>query len=116
MALIKESFFLTATNTDILAAPSRLAAIPSNGVLTIEVTALECDVTNFSEITLQLPGGAFPFQDLIVPANGFSITEIILHTETELVFVIPVEQGGHVLYQMTENGTNTFYSIVTLEF
>ena len=37
--IIKESFSLTVSNADILSAPSRLAAIPANGVLTLEMSA-----------------------------------------------------------------------------
>lgn len=116
MGIIKESFRLGASNADILAAPSRLAAIPQPGVLTIEVSSLLANATNRGSITLQLPGGEIPFEDLDVPANGFSTLDDVLHSDTAFAFRIPVAQGGHVLYQYTETGANICYTVVTLEF
>ncbi len=116
MGIIKESFFLSASDADILAAPSRLAAIPQPGILTIETTARDSDGTNFFTITLQLPGGEIPFEDLIVPANGFTTADDVMHSDTQLTFRIPVAQGGHVLYQATEAGTAFMLTMITLEF
>ncbi len=116
MPMIKESFLLVASDADILSAPSRLAAIPHNGILTIEASAQDADATNRATITLQLPGADIPFEDLIVPQNGFSTIDAVLHTDTELVFVFAVAQGGHVLYQYTEIGATNLYTVVTLEF
>lgn len=116
MSIIKESFLLVADNTDILVAPSRLAAIPAAGVLTIEASAGDCDVSNFGRITLQLPGGEIPFEDLHVPFSGIA-SDGMLDSNTELIFVIPVAAGGHVLYQYDETGTvGVFFTMVTLEF
>ncbi len=94
--VIKESFLLVADTTDILAAPSRLAAIPKNGVLTIEASATECNATNFGRLTLQLPDGDIPFQDLHIPANGSSLLDGVLDTRTQLTVTMVVGQGGHV--------------------
>lgn len=116
MGVIKESFRLSTSDADILRAPSRLAAIPKPGILTIEVTADSSDGTNEAQITLQLPNGEIPFEDLIVPANGFATSESVLHSDTQLTFRIPVTAGGHVLFQYTETGTNVLYALVTLEF
>ncbi len=116
MGIIKESFLLIGSNADILAAPSRLAAIPQPGILTIEASIEEAGAVNFGTITLQLPGGEIPFEDLLVPFNGFSATDAVMHIDTQLTFRIPVAQGGHVLYQYTEGGATSFLTIVTLEF
>ncbi len=117
MGTIKETFALIASNADILAAPSRLAAIPQNGVMTIEVSARQSDATNFGTITLLLPNGDIPFEDLIVPASGGAVAaNDILDSRTQLTVVFPVEKGGHVLYSLTENGAIQFFSIVTLTF
>ncbi len=116
MGIIKESFRLTGSDADILAAPSRLAAIPRPGVLTIEATCDSSDGTNFGTITLQLPGGEIPFEDLLIPANGFLTGEDVMHSDTQLTFRIPVAQGGHVLYQYTESGSAVLLTFVTLEF
>lgn len=115
MSIIKESFQLVTSNADILAAPSRLAAIPANGVLTIEVSANTSDVTNFGTITLQLPNGEIPFEDLIVPFNAIS-SDDVLDSNTQLTFAFPVSQGGHVLLSYIEAGTVVMFFHVTLEF
>lgn len=113
--IIKESYQLTATNTDILAAPSRLSAIPRAGVLTAEFSATDADSTNFFTITCQTPEGDTPFEDLIVPYNGYS-TEKVLHRDTQLTFSFSAAQGGHFLFSATENGTGTLFIIFTLQF
>ncbi len=105
MGVIKESFLLVADNADILSAPSRLAAIPRNGVLTLELSATDCDPTNFGLITLQVPDGDIPFENLHIPANGFSTADAIMHRDTALVIQLEVAQGGHVGLNYDENGT-----------
>jgi len=115
--IIKESFLLAADNTDVLAAPSRLAAIPRNGMLTIEAAATDCDATNHPLLTLTLPEGDIPFQDLHVPANGLSTTDAVMDSDTQLLFSMRVQQGGHVLLAYDEVGTVALlYLIITLQF
>lgn len=104
MGLLKESFLLTATDADILAAPSRLAAIPSNGTLTVEVGITDCDATNRGTLTVQLPNGDIPLNDVIIPYGGV-VADATLNTDLEMVVVMQVSQGGHVLLQYTETGT-----------
>ncbi len=115
MAIIKESFRLSATTADVLAAPSRLAAIPKNGILTIEASASVSNGTNRGQMTLQLPNGDVPFEDLLIPANGFS-TEDIMHSDTELLIVLAVAQGGHVGLLYTEIGALSVLMYVSLTF
>lgn len=115
--LIKESFTLTTSDGDILAAPSRLAAIPKNGVLTIEATATDADATNFGTLTLLLPNGDNPLIDVLIPANGFSTADQVMHSFTELKLQMVVSQGGHVGLAYTENGTVALVTIfATLSF
>lgn len=115
--LIKESFALAATDLDILAAPSRLAAIPANGVLTIECCAGDSDPTNFGQLTVQLPGGDIPLSLVQIPSHGLGATDFILDNNTEMITVMTVTQGGHVLVQYTENGTVSMCAFyITLEF
>jgi len=117
MAVIKESFVLSASNTDILAAPSRLAAIPGDGVMTIEVSCTDSDATNFGTITLQLPDGENPFEDLLIPANGFSTADNVVHDDTALQISIEVAQGGHVTLSYAESGTVALaVFLISLEF
>lgn len=115
--VIKESFFLTADDTDILAAPSRLAAIPHDGIMTIEAGATHNDGTNYGTLTLQLPDGEVPFEDLLVPYNGYSATDGLLHESTELLVSFDVAAGGHVGLAYDETGTvAACFIIVTLTF
>lgn len=116
MSIIMESFRLAASNSDILSAPSRLAAIPAQGVMTIQVSITHADVTNFGQITLQLPNGEIPFEDLDVPV-GLRAADASMDTDLSLVFKFPVNQGGHVLFSYVEAGTVVLmFSLVTLEF
>lgn len=116
--LIKETFFLTATTADILAAPSRLAAVPRNGAMIIEAATSDCDGTNFGALTLQLPNGDLPLDGLVIPvwADGGG-ADAMLDTRTETLIQFNVAQGGHVLLQYTETGTVTLcFVMVTLSF
>lgn len=116
MALIKESFSLVASDADILAAPSRLAAIPSNGQLTVEVSVTDNDSVNFGQLTVQLPNGDIPLQLVTIPISG-NTTDGMLDSNTEMIIIMEVTQGGHVLLQYVENGTvvQAFFH-VTLQF
>ncbi len=114
--VIKESFFLEASTADILAAPSRLNAIPRNGTLTIEMTASTLTAANQALVTLQTPDGDTPFEDLMI-GFGQSSASAGLDTRTETVVKMQVAQGGHVLLSYTEVGTVAFLFIhVTLTF
>ncbi len=114
--IIKESFLLAASNADILAAPSRLAAIPSAGVLTIEASSTDCDATNFGTVTLQPAEGEIPFQDLHIPFGGFT-ADAAMDNDLALAIELEVAQGGHLGLAYTENGTVALtLIIVTLTF
>jgi hypothetical protein len=117
MSIIKESFVLSASNTDILSAPSRLAALPGNGVMSIEASTTDSDASNYGTLTLQLPDGEVPFEDLVVPANGYSTADSVLHDDTAIQVQVEVAQGGHVTLSFAETGTVALtYITVTLEF
>lgn len=114
--IIKESFLLITSNADILAAPSRLAAIPANGQLTIEASATDCDSANFGTLTLQPPEGEIPFSSLHIPFSGFA-ADAALDNDTSLVIQLDVSQGGHVGLAYTETGSVFLALImVTLTF
>lgn len=115
MALIAETFLLTGSNTDILAAPSRLSAIPRGGVLTLEYSATTSGSTDYWTITAQTPEGDVPFEELRVPYNGYS-NESTLHTDTRLRFQFRASQGGHFLLSATENGSSTLFLLASLVF
>lgn len=115
--IIKETYMLAASDTDVLAAPSRLAALPGDGVMTIEVSATDCDASNYGSLTLQLPDGEVPFENLIIPANGYSTADSVLHDDTAVQVQMEVSQGGHVSLAYSETGTVALaYISVSLEF
>ncbi len=114
--LIRESFLLAATNTDIFAQPSRLGSIPSSGRLTLEMSARVCNESNQFQITLQTPDGDLPFEDLVVPAGDVTAGELILNTHTQLSFTFPARQGGHFLFSAVETGTALLLIHATLVF
>ncbi len=116
MGVIKESFLLTADNTDILSAPSRLAAIPADGTMTLEISSTDCDATNFGLMTLQLPQGDIPFEDLHIPASG-NAGDAEMDTRTQLTVSFGVARGGHVGLAYNENGTVALVLVIaTLVF
>lgn len=118
--VIKESFLLSATDADILAAPSRLAAIPSAGVMLIEASSTACTALSFGSLTLQLPGGDTPFEDLIIPTGtGIQVNDnpqSILNSHTAFQVSFNVAAGGHVGLAYSLTGTSVILIMVTLTF
>lgn len=114
--IIKESFLIAATTADILAAPSRLSAIPHNGTFVLEMSAHSSDATNFSTVTLQTPDGNIPFEDLVIPANGYASGDDVLNSQSQLTFSMPASQGGHFLLSIVDNGANVVIIHATLHF
>lgn len=107
--MIVETFLLSGTNADVLKAPSRLAAIPKDGVLTIEASADKCDGTNNGQLTIRDAEGDVPIRNCHIPANGMGdgSTSVpgVLHGSTEWVIAVPVQQGQHVQVDYEETGT-----------
>lgn len=117
MPIIVETYALAADNTDILAAPSRLAAMPADGTLTIEMSATEANGTNYGQVSIQLPDGSNPLDTVTLPANGLSTADGVINDDTSLNLVVEVEKGGHVLVAYDETGTvaEAFFQF-TLQF
>ena len=103
MALIIETGLITAAKTDLLAAPSRLAAIPYNGNLQFEISSSACTATSYAQLTIQLPDGEVPIDNQIIPASGEGTG--VLWTETAFKFAFPAFQGGHFLISVTPAGS-----------
>jgi len=109
--MIVESYLLTATDTDILAAPSRLAAIPYNGQLVMEFQASDNDGTNGYDLTIQLPDGSTPLDGVDVPKG---VTDGSWNKNDKYTVAFAVTKGGHVLVQATETGTASLWARFTL--
>lgn len=115
MALIQESHVLTGTNTDILVSPSRLSSIPRGGILTLEWSSNGADATNSYLITIQTPEGDVPVEDVLVPYNGLSGSDV-MYTETRLRHQFTASQGGHFLLSAVESGAARLYLVASLVF
>ncbi len=100
--MIVESYALAATDSDVLAAPSRLAAIPYGGTLIIEMQANLNAAANNYAVTIQLPDGSTPLDAVTVPAG---VTAGAINMDDKYTVSFPVAQGGHVLISATETGT-----------
>jgi len=109
--VIVETYLLSATDTDVLAAPSRLAAIPYNGTLIMEFQAADNDGTNRFDLTIQLPDGSTPCDTVAVPKG---VTTGAWNDNDKYTIAFAVLKGGHVLVDLTETGTSTCYARFTL--
>jgi len=99
--IIVESDIESASNTDILQG-TRLQTVPSNGILSFEISAdLGTAAANYTT-SVQLPDGQTPMTNVRVPASG-----VIggLDDRDKLGVAFPIGQGGHPVFSVTETGT-----------
>lgn len=107
MATIIETGVITASDNDVLDAPSRLSSLPFGGMLTLEISASAAATANHCDLTVELPDGSLPIEGQIIPAGA---TAGALDDRTEMVLQFPVASqlvGGHVLMVLTVTGTCT---------
>lgn len=110
--MIVEVYRLAATNSDLLAAgTSRLASIPYNGQLILEMQADACDGTNQFAISVQLPDGSTPLDSVPLPAG---VTANCLNANEKYQAAFQVAQGGHVTVNCVETGTAVMILRATL--
>lgn len=112
--MIQETYRIVATNTDVLAAPSRLNSIPYAGQLTLEFAPNQADATNNFTLSLQLPDGEVPVDSQIIPRGNVAVTDTI-DDRVESVYTFAVPQGGHVTIALTESGTAECWVRATLQ-
>ncbi len=92
-----------ASNTDILQG-TRLQSMPRNGTLTLELQASDYIAANHYTVTVLLPNGETPLENVPVPQGaGAGVTGIIDRNE-KLMVAFRVAQGGHVVFSCTETG------------
>jgi hypothetical protein len=109
--MIAEFYRLDATNTDVLASPSRLASIPYSGNLILEMIAQQSDGTNQFNVTVQLPNGDVPLDSFLLPDSG---VDGAFNANDKYTVAFPVSQGGHVTINCTESGTAVMFIRCTL--
>jgi len=91
-----------ATNADILQG-TRLQTVPAGGVLTFELQAQENSVTNNYTVSVQMPNGDTPLNNVRVPACNPALDGVIDERQN-LTVSFPIMQGGHCVFSCTETG------------
>lgn len=93
-----------ATNTDILQG-TRLQTVPAGGFLTFEMQANANDITVFNTVSIQMPNGDTPLNEVRVPASNPGANGVI-DDRQKLMITLPIAQGGHTVFSTTETGAN----------
>lgn len=106
---IFESFLVSATNTDLLSL-GRLNSIPFRGLLTLRFLSNLGTAAAHYTLTLQLPNGDVPVDDMQIPAAGGAAVIGVMDIRQMLQFTYPITNtGGHFVVSLTETGTTVAY-------
>ena len=100
-----------ASNSDILQG-TRLQTVPAGGVLTFELQAELNDNTNFYTVSVQMPNGDTPLNNVRIPGTAPTDTGIIDERQN-LTVSFPIMQGGHCVFSCTETGATNLAWRVT---
>ncbi len=109
--MIVETFRLEATDADVLAAPSRLAALPYNGRLILEFQASTNTLTAFWAVTISLPNGDIPLDGVRIPEG---VTDGALNADDKYSVNFAATAGGHILIGALETGSSVLIIRATL--
>lgn len=109
--MIVETFRVTADTTDLLSTGTRLKTIPYDGELIVEFQAHENSATNNYTVTMQLPDGSTPLEDVTIPAGA---TAGAINDNDKYVVAFPISGGGGVVIACDETGTTVMDVRVTL--
>jgi hypothetical protein len=91
----------TSSNTDILQG-TRLQTVPQGGYLTFELQSSDNDAANTFSVSVQMPNGDTPLNDVRVTAG---VTTGALNNNDKMQITLPVAQGGHTVFSCVESGT-----------
>ncbi len=105
------SGFEQATNADILQG-TRLQTVPAGGVLTFELQANENNAVNNFAVSIQMPNGDTPLNNVRVPGCNPALDGII-DERTNLTVSFPIMQGGHCVFSAAEAGVGSLTWRVT---
>ena len=100
-----------ATNADILQG-TRLQTVPAGGVLTFELQAQTADNTNQFTVSVQMPNGDTPLNNVLVPSCNPALPGVIDERQN-LTVSFPISQGGHCVFSVTESGSTSMTWRVT---
>ncbi len=92
----------SSSNSDILQG-TRLQTVPAGGVLTFELQATLNDPTNNYTVSVQMPNGDTPLNNVRVPGTTPVDTGIIDERQN-LTVSFPIMQGGHCVFSCAETG------------
>ena len=101
----------SATNSDILQG-TRLQTVPAGGILTFELQADDNSATHNCTVSIQMPNGDTPLNNVRVPGTSAVDTGIIDERQN-LTVSFPIMQGGHCVFSCTEAGANSLAWRVT---
>ena len=105
------SSYELATNADILQG-TRLQTVPAGGILTFELQAANNSSTNNFTVSVQMPNGDTPLNNVRVPSSN-PVLEGVIDERQNLTVSFPIMQGGHCVFSATETGTSTLSWRVT---
>jgi len=91
----------SATNTDILQG-TRLQTVPQGGFLTFELQSSVSDASNSMAVSVQMPNGDTPMNSVRIPAGASSDA---INDNDKTMITLPIAQGGHTVFSVTETGT-----------
>jgi len=94
----------TASNTDILQG-TRLQTVPAGGVLTFELQARVADDSNNFTVSVQMPNGDTPLNNVQVPGCNPALSGVIDERQN-LTVSFPIMQGGHCVFSCVETGSS----------
>jgi len=91
------------TNTDILQG-TRLQTVPAGGIITFELQSSINDAINNFAVSIQMPNGDTPLNNVKVPGTSGG-TNGIIDERQNLTMSFPIMQGGHCVFSATESGS-----------
>jgi len=100
-----------ASNADILQG-TRLQTVPAGGVMTFELQASSATVANNFAVSVQMPNGDTPLNNVLVPGCNPDLVGVIDERQN-LTVSFPIMQGGHCVFSCTETGGSTLSWRVT---
>jgi hypothetical protein len=97
------SSFESASNADILQG-TRLQTVPAGGILTFELQAGRNNATDHYTVSVQMPNGDTPLNNVRVPGT-VPVEAGIIDERQNLTVSFPIMQGGHCVFSCTETGS-----------
>jgi len=91
---------------------TRLQTVPAGGVLTFELQSEENNSSNNYAVSVQMPNGDTPLNNVRVPACNPALAGVIDERQN-LTVSFPIMQGGHCVFSATETGATAMTWRVT---